>query len=419
MGEVAKRALNPLPLAREVHALVLDRFERAERESRPHDAVPGGRLKFIRRVLFHLLGTPLERQSTFNREVVAALRDVEALTTILEERVKTGWTNLDHRIGGTQSEIGRVEAAQFDTAQSIAGSVAAVDLRINALEGALADAEEREGAALARVERLASELEACRTQLAVLRTKVSAVATPSWSADTVSAAATAPRGRYVPDLDLLYVDFEAEFRGAREEVMRRQEVYLEDVRQVPGPLPLLDVGPGRGEWLELLGANDIRAYGVDINPALAALAETYDVDVRIVDAIEHLSAVAEGSLRGVTAFHVVEHLEVNDVISLVDAALVALQPGGILIFETPNPTNLIVGSCGFYLDPTHLRPLHPELLEFLVRNRGFADVCIRYLHPVREVDPVQEGDALGAEIAWSLLGPQDYAVVATKPAAAH
>ena len=420
MGEVGVRALNPLPPARDVHARALSRLASAESGARPHGEIPGGRLSPVRRSLVSLLQALFDRQEAFNREVVGALREVETLTTITEERVRVGWTNLDHRIGGVQGEVTRLQGEQFDTARSIAGSVMAIDVRVNDVEGGLADAEQREDELRSKVDEMAAALEAQRAEVRMLRSQVAALLARSPdSGASPSAVADEPEGADRRDpraLDAMYVAFEDEFRGSRDEVMQRQEVYLEDIVQVAADGPVVDVGPGRGEWLELLGKHGVAAYGVDTNPAIAKVAADHGVDVRIGDAVAHLGQVGEGTLRGVSAFHVVEHLDLESLLALVDASLLALQPGGVLILETPNPTNLVVGACGFYLDPTHLRPLHPQLLEFLVRHRGFSDVRTRYLHPVREVTPSgEEASALESEIAWSLLGPQDYAIVATKP----
>lgn len=420
MGEVGVRALNPLPLAREVHARALSHLASAEDGARPHGEIPGGRLSPVRRSLVSLLQSLFDRQEAFNREVVRALREVETLTTITEERVRVGWTNLDHRIGGVQSEVGRLQGELLDTARSISASVTAIDVRLNDVEGGLADAEHRELQLLARVDEMTAAMEAQQAEVAMLRTQVTRLLPKLAGGHEDRASYDAiehlAEGRDPRSLDTMYVAFEDEFRGAREEVMQRQEVYLDDVRAVAGERPVVDIGPGRGEWLELLGKHQMAGYGVDINPAIAKLAADHGVDVRIGDAVEHLQQLGEGQLRGVTAFHVVEHLDLDTLLSLIDGALFALQPGGVLILETPNPTNLVVGACGFYLDPTHLRPLHPQLLDFLVRHRGFTDVRTRYLHPVREVTPSgDEMNVLETEIAWSLLGPQDYAILATKP----
>ncbi len=228
--------------------------------------------------------------------------------------------------------------------------------------------------------------------------------------------------------DELYSDLEDAFRGTRPQVKELLAEYLPDVAGLGGG-PVLDVGCGRGEWLEVLRDVGVPAYGVDTNEAFVAANADGGLDVRAGDAVAHLRDLPEGSLRAVTGFHLAEHLPLDVLVELVDVALRALQPGGLLILETPNPTNLKVGAAAFYLDPTHVKPLHPQLLQFLVESRGFADAEVRYLHTPGD-GPAEPADLGGADLSpqlagdlhWALYGPLDYAVVARKatldPAAA-
>jgi SAM-dependent methyltransferase len=144
------------------------------------------------------------------------------------------------------------------------------------------------------------------------------------------------------------------------------------------------------------------------------------LDVRHEDALQHLRGLPGSSLAAVTAFHVIEHLELEVFLDVVDEALRALRPGGLLLFETPNPTNLDVGASTFHIDPTHRKPVHPLWLEFLLTTRGFVDVQLRYLNPSREVKvPVPSVDGedpavLQALAEAVLFGPRDYGALARK-----
>lgn len=219
-----------------------------------------------------------------------------------------------------------------------------------------------------------------------------------------------------------YVDFELRFRGSRDEVMALQRDALPFVADLAGsPYPLLDLGCGRGEWLELLGGLGIRAYGVDSNGEMIAEVQSRGLEGVLGDAIEHLEALAPSSVQAVTGFHLAEHLSLSDLGRLVDAALVALRPGGLLLLETPNPTNLTVGAASFYLDPTHVRPLHPLFLSFLLESRGFSDVETLFVHPGSEAVTAPQGDGGASEldrlitaVNWALFGPQDYLVAARR-----
>lgn len=230
-----------------------------------------------------------------------------------------------------------------------------------------------------------------------------------------------PESATAERLDRMYADFEDEFRGSFEMISERLRVYVDTLWNHPQHGgPVLDIGCGRGEWLSLLAKHRIEAYGVDLSPEFVEGCRALGLDARLADAFTHLPTVPTGTLGTVTAFQIVEHLPVARLVELVDEASRVLRPGGLLILETPNPTNLSVGAAAFYRDPTHQRPVHPEFLGFLVRHCGFIDVEIRYLHPTdpatAAVGAVGELGELSEDARWALRGPQDYAVVASKPA---
>lgn len=226
----------------------------------------------------------------------------------------------------------------------------------------------------------------------------------------------------------LYEDLEDHFRGSRDEVQAKLQPYLADITATSHSGPVIDIGCGRGEWLALLADSEIGSYGVDINAVVVERCVEQGLDVREADALVHLREIPPGSARAITSFHVAEHLSLDTLVGLVDAALVALAPGGVLIFETPNPTNVNVGAASFYLDPTHLKPLHPQFLQFLVTQRGFASAEVRYLNaedgPTLTVDDLAPNGELARSqeivdrINWALSGPLDYGIVAVKAPAA-
>ncbi len=180
------------------------------------------------------------------------------------------------------------------------------------------------------------------------------------------------------DLNSFYYEFEALFRGSRDSIKQRLEVYLDYLAELPADPDArgVDVGCGRGEWLELLGEHDIACTGVDLNAVMVEECRALGFD-----AITYLHAQPADSLAVVSGFHIIEHIPFEKLIALFDAALHALRPGGLLIFETPNPENLVVGACNFYYDPTHLHPIVPAVAEFMARQRGFASAEILRLHP--------------------------------------
>ncbi len=134
---------------------------------------------------------------------------------------------------------------------------------------------------------------------------------------------------------------------------------------------VVDVGCGRGEWLEILRDNAIPAMGVDLDDGMLERALQVGLNVKKMDCLDFLQQQEDGSLLAITGFHIAEHLPFEFLQSLVKEALRVLKPGGLLILETPNPENVSVGTCSFYMDPTHNHPLPPALLEFIPNYYGF------------------------------------------------
>ena len=272
----------------------------------------------------------------------------------------------------------------------------------------------------------AAALDELREEVAVLRGQIDRLARVARdAAPDGSGGHLTPLSRELDaSHDRLYQDLEATFRGSADDIRELVSAYVDDVAEPCADAPLCDIGSGRGEWLEVLAERGVQAYGVEINEAFVADCSERGLDVRPGDALAHLHELPDASLGAITAFHVVEHLDLDTLVDLIDASLRVLRPGGVVLFETPNPTNLSVGASSFYLDPTHLKPLHPQFMEFLVANRGFTEVEIRYVHPAEHsplphwptdedapADEVRESlDALN----WAMFGPLDYAVIARR-----
>ena len=213
--------------------------------------------------------------------------------------------------------------------------------------------------------------------------------------------------------DQFYRAFEEKFRGPRGLIQQRLEVYLPFVQPVCAAYPealVLDLGCGRGEWLELLQKNSIAAMGVDIDTGMLEACQQINLKVQCQDALESLKQLQDGSASVVSAFHLVEHLPFDRVKDLVAECHRVLKPGGLLIMETPNPENFMVATHNFYLDPTHLRPIPPDLLAFVPEYLGYESVKILRL---QETAGVKTHPNLSMLDVLTGASP-DYAVVAQK-----
>jgi len=174
--------------------------------------------------------------------------------------------------------------------------------------------------------------------------------------------------------DAFYTSLEDKFRGARSEIVNRLRVYLPfvlPVAKLSPDAPIVDLGCGRGEWLELMQEHGLSAKGIDTNALSVESCINAGFNAVHADAMDVLDGMEENSAAVITGFHIAEHLPFDALLELCSKAIRALIPGGLLILETPNPENILVGSHNFYLDPSHKHPLPPLLLDHLFDHIGF------------------------------------------------
>ena len=185
------------------------------------------------------------------------------------------------------------------------------------------------------------------------------------------------------DEEASYLDFEHRFRGGQEEIRERMRAHVPRLREAA---PVLDLGCGRGEVLTVLEGEGIECRGVDSSSAMVRACTERGLRAEQGDLLEVLEGLEPESVGGIVSFHVIEHLPPGAVDRLVRLAFAALRPGGVLLLETPNPLSIAVTARSFWLDPTHVRPVHPETLRVSYENAGFADIEQLDLRPY----PVEE-----------------------------
>lgn len=210
-----------------------------------------------------------------------------------------------------------------------------------------------------------------------------------------------------------YRAFEDRFRGSREMIRSRLEAYLpfvEPLKSLEERPAAIDLGCGRGEWLELLKDSGFDPHGIDLDEQMLAACHENGLSVEKGDAIAYLEKLPDESCAVVSGFHIAEHLPFSQLQILVYEALRVLKSGGLLILETPNPENIKVSSLSFHLDPTHHNPLPPALLAFLPEYCGFERVKVIRLQESAEL---RKSQAASLEQVLSGVSP-DYAVVAQK-----
>jgi SAM-dependent methyltransferase len=203
-----------------------------------------------------------------------------------------------------------------------------------------------------------------------------------------------------------YHRFEERFRGPRDIILDRQRQYLP---LFAGCGPVLDIGCGRGEFLELLQEAGIDGRGVDVNPEMVAHCQGQGLKAVQADAFAHLESLPDGSLAGIYMAQVVEHLPPPRISKLLKSARDKLSWDGVLIAETPNPV-CEPAMRTFWIDPTHIRPVHPELLRFLGEEAGFAFSHFVFTSALPGAEPVTK-KVEGASEHQDVTSYRDYAIV--------
>ncbi len=219
-----------------------------------------------------------------------------------------------------------------------------------------------------------------------------------------------------------YFNFENYFRGSRKEIKNALEIYADyftDKGQI------IELGSGRGEFLELMGEKDIDIVGIDAYKEFVDYCKIKGFNSVNDDAIAYVSRLKDESIGGIFAAQLIEHLKTDQIIQLCNDAYKKLIPGSYLIFETPNPTSLAIYTNAFYVDPSHNKPVHPRTIEYFLKQAGFSDISIiftehsksKYRLPLLNGESISNlnefNDGINC-ITDILFGSQDYAIIAKK-----
>jgi len=218
--------------------------------------------------------------------------------------------------------------------------------------------------------------------------------------------------------DALYVSLEDHFRGDKETVHQRQLQYLPYIRDiVSDEFPLIDLGCGRGEWLQVLKENHIAARGIDSNTACVAECTENNLSASLGELLDTLTHLPDASCGSITMFQVLEHLPFDVVVNVLREARRVLIPGGVFIGEVPNSETLRVGASTFWIDPTHQRPLFPAVLAFLASSVGFSGVTGEYSSPLAPTPDLtglpENASKTILDLHHAINGPGDFALIAT------
>ena len=378
------------------------------------------RLAAMRTELFDTLGHELEalrrarddaeqRQAESLQKKIGVLRGaVDEVDRLAAERLHFLEVRFVQRSQGIDTRFDE-SAKILDQVQSRTSNVAEAELRDTRAQ-------------LSRV------LNAARASDPNLATTTESVASTPGASERLDGELWKQLREWMADED--YRAFQLRFRGDANEISRSMQAHVSRFENVPGPVA--DLGCGRGEFLELLRDADIEGIGVEINAADVASCVERGLNAECADLFDWLEARRPGTLGGIFMAQVIEHIPPPDWARLTDLAASRLAPGGRLVIETINPESLFALTRAYVLDPTHTRPVHPQLLAFLAQRSGLTDIDIAYQAEVPDasrVSPINEEPfvrhppslAVVRELnlqMWQVndlfAAPQEYALSATR-----
>ena len=332
---------------------------------------------------------------------------------------------LESSTNDTRARIAELESsvrAKITEAESTTGDLRAristVESSANDLRSTTDKLESSTNTTQAEIEKVYRQLQHARTELALQGRRMALILEEARSRlpgpfdrQQLEIIATEEQHK----LDALYAELEDNFRGSHEEIKERFRTYLPHIKSlvITDDMPIVDLGCGRGEWLELLKEEGYRALGVDTNRVLLDRCRARGLEVIESDALRYLRGLPDDSLSAITGFHIIEHLQIEVLMQLLDEIVRVLHPGGVVIFETPNPENVLVGSNYFYFDPTHRNPLPSLLMKLLLESRGLHRIEVMNLHAWDQAR-IGGKNELTARFNELFYGPMDYAIAGWK-----
>jgi 2-polyprenyl-3-methyl-5-hydroxy-6-metoxy-1,4-benzoquinol methylase len=331
--------------------------------------------------------------STLGRRIT---EDAREIVDILDHRT----VGLGGAVSGVSDELLKRWESMLARERRFEGKVSALSAAHEEVRSTLAVVHQT-GLTLKReLERLraASATAAAAPPIGVIPTAAAATSQPASAVTSGPASAhrAVPGGagsHIATSIDSYkYVGFEDRFRGSQELIRARQIEYLPYFQ---GASDVLDIGCGRGEFLELLREKGVTGRGLDVNHEMVEVCLARGLNVSEGDALSYLQQQPDSSLGGLIALQVVEHLEPSYLMEMLDVAYHKLRPGSHLILETINVASWYAFFSSYIRDLTHVRPLHPDTLSYLLTASGFQRVSVRYSAPFPQDEKLQPFPSIG------------------------
>ena len=392
---------------------------------------PVNKSKLLQKIILKFYELLFREQRGINNEILDVLQELsgaqsetarrlgetaEALKIAAEVRdaLSARLGGLEGKMGELEGKVGSISGAQSETAEALK---AAAEVR-DALSARLGGLEGKAGELEGKAEGLAIYAGKTDIEISALlngnKTNAAEIQKTAAQLDEIRKKfiGAFPEENHI--FDAMYAAFEETFRGTRQDIKERQKAYLPAVKEAydrTGGAPVIDAGCGRGEWLEILKENGINAKGIELNKIMAGICRGLNISVEESDIVAYLKTLPADTLSAVTGFHIIEHMPFKSLLSFLEESFRVLKPGGIAVYETPNPENLLVSGYTFYIDPFHIKPLAPVTMQFILKDRGFSNVEIKRLHKYSDYYDISEENKF---INENFYNEMDYAIIGFK-----
>ena len=378
-------------------------------------------IQMFKRVIARALGWFVRDQIVFNREVMACVEStLDALSAMNRVLAATAALPGDfsdmraHWVTWRTEWERNLTSHEVQVLRSVAELQGAFQHRVTLMENNFRELvkTQLDRANIEIQKRLWADLERVRAEYeALIHTELRLIRQRAASAPQPAAAPAQPAPTPAPDtaLPFDYSRFAERFRGSEDYVKSGQRFYLPYFASCK---EVLDIGCGRGEFLDLMREAGVAARGIDLSAESVNVCRQRGLDAEVADLFTYLDALADGSLDGIFSAQVVEHLPANRLPEMIRLAAQKLARGGVLAIETPNPQCLAIFATHFYLDPTHVRPIPHALLSFYMEENGIGHIQVHPLSPAVESMPALA--SLPNEFRDAFFGGLDYAIIGRK-----
>lgn len=363
--------------------------------------------RIVRKLLSWYVARPWQQQFAFNSSVTRSINELAKLTTLYNSKFnnKSMALDYDHLV----KRVTSMEMILADEREE--RKLSNIREKTDRIEDVIQGLNKEK-------QRLDSAVVGLNDELLFLSEKIRRLER-SLKDQVISAIGL--HGEKIASYDAVEFDyfmFEQRFRGSCQEIKERQRVYLEFFKDRH---EVLDLGCGRGEFLELMRENGIKATGVDSNPDMVAFARRLGADVVLGEARTYLKEMTT-CIDGIFSAQLIEHLSPAEMLDLIRVCYDKLDQGGVLVLETVNPTCLSIFAESFYMDLSHIRPVHPATLAFVLKEEGFVNIQTLYLSPFDDTEkipnlPIDGADEFNAGIERlnsRLFSYRDYAIIGVK-----